>query len=146
MVVRKEQASYHLILCMVLSVDSRNTSLLSFSPLQVQPFLPQWLAQPKLVQKRIKDNLVPIEDVPGIHPRLLKKLQVNGIESFFPGTLVLVLFLSRMTYVVPAVCFCIVYVVSEVRSKIQNKTKFIKCIKVIVPVLTLPFQSLTQAE
>ncbi|NWX24958.1 DDX51 helicase, partial [Aegotheles bennettii] len=51
---------------------------------QVQPFLPQWLAQPKRVQKRIKDNLVPIGDVPGIHPRLLKKLQMNGIESFFP--------------------------------------------------------------
>ncbi|NXS65126.1 DDX51 helicase, partial [Pandion haliaetus] len=53
-------------------------------PPQVQPFLPQWLAQPKLVQKHIKDNLVPIGDVPGIHPRLLKKLQMNGIESFFP--------------------------------------------------------------
>ncbi|KFV03152.1 ATP-dependent RNA helicase DDX51, partial [Tauraco erythrolophus] len=51
---------------------------------KVQPFLPQWLAQPKLVQRRIKDNLVPIGDVPGIHPRLLKKLQMNGIESFFP--------------------------------------------------------------
>nr|XP_009931532.1 PREDICTED: ATP-dependent RNA helicase DDX51 [Opisthocomus hoazin] len=51
---------------------------------KVQPFLPRWLAQPKLVQKRIKDNLVPIGDVPGIHPRLLKKLQMNGIESFFP--------------------------------------------------------------
>ncbi|KFZ64832.1 ATP-dependent RNA helicase DDX51, partial [Antrostomus carolinensis] len=51
---------------------------------KVQPFLPQWLAQPKLVQKRIKDNLVPVTDVPGIHPRLLKKLQMNGIESFFP--------------------------------------------------------------
>ncbi|NXY20826.1 DDX51 helicase, partial [Atrichornis clamosus] len=51
---------------------------------QVQPFLPQWLAQPKRVQKRIKDNLCPIRDVPGIHPRLLKRLQMNGIESFFP--------------------------------------------------------------
>ncbi|XP_068268754.1 ATP-dependent RNA helicase DDX51 [Nyctibius grandis] len=51
---------------------------------KVQPFLPQWLAQPKLVQKRIKDNLIPIGDVPGIHPRLLKKLQMNGIETFFP--------------------------------------------------------------
>ncbi|KAM6318267.1 ATP-dependent RNA helicase DDX51 [Podargus strigoides] len=51
---------------------------------RVQPFLPQWLAQPNLVQKRIKDNLVPIGDVPGIHPRLVKKLQMNGIESFFP--------------------------------------------------------------
>ncbi|NXA53613.1 DDX51 helicase, partial [Nothocercus julius] len=53
-------------------------------PPQVQPFLPQWLAQPKLVQKRIKENLIPIRDVPGIHPKLLKKLQMNGIESFFP--------------------------------------------------------------
>ncbi|KAM9526620.1 ATP-dependent RNA helicase DDX51 isoform 1-T1 [Guaruba guarouba] len=51
---------------------------------KVQPFLPHWLAQPKLVQKCIKDNLFPIGDVPGLHPRLLKKLQVNGIESFFP--------------------------------------------------------------
>ncbi|XP_074966858.1 ATP-dependent RNA helicase DDX51 isoform X2 [Phalacrocorax aristotelis] len=51
---------------------------------KVQHFLPQWLAQPKLVQKHIKDNLVQIRDVPGIHPRLLKKLQMNGIESFFP--------------------------------------------------------------
>ncbi|XP_005054824.1 PREDICTED: ATP-dependent RNA helicase DDX51 isoform X1 [Ficedula albicollis] len=51
---------------------------------KVQPFLPQWLAQPKRVQKRIRDNLCPISDVPGIHPRLLKKLQMNGIESFFP--------------------------------------------------------------
>ncbi|XP_009074166.1 PREDICTED: ATP-dependent RNA helicase DDX51, partial [Acanthisitta chloris] len=51
---------------------------------KVQPFLPQWLAQPKRVQKRIKDNLCPIRDVPGIHPKLLRKLQMNGIESFFP--------------------------------------------------------------
>ncbi|XP_057267320.1 ATP-dependent RNA helicase DDX51 [Pezoporus wallicus] len=51
---------------------------------KVQPFLPHWLAQPKLVQKCIKDNLFPIGDIPGLHPRLLKKLQVNGIESFFP--------------------------------------------------------------
>uniref|UniRef100_A0A8C5TAA4 ATP-dependent RNA helicase n=1 Tax=Malurus cyaneus samueli TaxID=2593467 RepID=A0A8C5TAA4_9PASS len=55
-----------------------------FDAKPVQPFLPQWLAQPKRVQKRIKDNLCPITDVPGIHPRLLKKLQINGIESFFP--------------------------------------------------------------
>ncbi|XP_075754061.1 ATP-dependent RNA helicase DDX51 isoform X2 [Pelodiscus sinensis] len=51
---------------------------------KVQPILPQWLAQPKLVHKHIKDNLVPIQEVPGIHPKLLKKLQINGIESFFP--------------------------------------------------------------
>uniref|UniRef100_A0A8C8RWA7 ATP-dependent RNA helicase n=1 Tax=Pelusios castaneus TaxID=367368 RepID=A0A8C8RWA7_9SAUR len=51
---------------------------------KVQPILPQWLAQPKLVHKRIKENLIPIQDVPGIHPKLLKKLQMNGIASFFP--------------------------------------------------------------
>uniref|UniRef100_A0A8C3Q5L6 ATP-dependent RNA helicase n=1 Tax=Geospiza parvula TaxID=87175 RepID=A0A8C3Q5L6_GEOPR len=51
---------------------------------KVQPFLPQWLAEPRRVQKRIRENLCPVRDVPGIHPRLLKKLQMNGIDSFFP--------------------------------------------------------------
>ncbi|CAN8193160.1 unnamed protein product [Coccothraustes coccothraustes] len=51
---------------------------------KVQPFLPQWLAEPRRVQKRIRDNLCPVRDVPGIHPRLLRKLQMNGIGSFFP--------------------------------------------------------------
>ncbi|XP_030074746.1 ATP-dependent RNA helicase DDX51 [Microcaecilia unicolor] len=51
---------------------------------KVQRVLPQWLAQPKLVHKGIKQNLVPIQNVPGIHPRLLKKLQENNIHSFFP--------------------------------------------------------------
>nr|XP_014344699.1 PREDICTED: ATP-dependent RNA helicase DDX51 [Latimeria chalumnae] len=46
--------------------------------------LPHWLAQPKLVHKDIKQNLVLIHQVPGIHPRLLKKLEGNGIRSFFP--------------------------------------------------------------
>nr|XP_033809439.1 ATP-dependent RNA helicase DDX51 [Geotrypetes seraphini] len=51
---------------------------------KVQRVLPHWLAQPKLVHKGIKQNLVPIQNVPGIHPRLLKKLQENNIRSFFP--------------------------------------------------------------
>nr|XP_002196880.4 ATP-dependent RNA helicase DDX51 [Taeniopygia guttata] len=51
---------------------------------KVQPFLPQWLAEPKRVQKRIRDNLCPVRNMPGIHPQLLKKLQRNGIDSFFP--------------------------------------------------------------
>lgn len=72
-------------------------AIFSFPSPQVQPFLPQWLAQPKRVQKRIKDNLCPVRDVPGIHPRLLKKLQMNGIESFFPGTSIVLLFLSKGT-------------------------------------------------
>ncbi|XP_054501594.2 ATP-dependent RNA helicase DDX51 [Agelaius phoeniceus] len=51
---------------------------------KVQPFLPQWLAEPRRVQKHIRENLCPVRDVPGIHPRLLRKLQMNGIDSFFP--------------------------------------------------------------
>ncbi|XP_041344748.1 ATP-dependent RNA helicase DDX51 isoform X2 [Pyrgilauda ruficollis] len=51
---------------------------------KVQPFLPQWLAEPRRVQQRIRDNLCPVTAVPGIHPRLLRKLQMNGIHSFFP--------------------------------------------------------------
>ncbi|XP_077163730.1 ATP-dependent RNA helicase DDX51 isoform X2 [Paroedura picta] len=52
--------------------------------LKVQPYLPHWLAQPKLVQKRIKENLVPLQDIPEIHPKLKKKLQANSIECLFP--------------------------------------------------------------
>ncbi|XP_041276307.1 ATP-dependent RNA helicase DDX51 [Onychostruthus taczanowskii] len=51
---------------------------------KVQPFLPQWLAEPRRVQQRIRDNLCPVTAVPGIHPRLLRKLHMNGIHSFFP--------------------------------------------------------------
>lgn len=72
------------------------------------------------MQKRIKDNLVPVGDVPGIHPRLLKKLQVNGIESFFPGTLIVLLCLSKLTYIVPAVSCCVSCVVSEVKHEAKT--------------------------
>ncbi|XP_035291618.1 ATP-dependent RNA helicase DDX51 isoform X1 [Anguilla anguilla] len=51
---------------------------------KVQMVLPQWLAQPDVVQKDIKKNLVPVVDIPGICPRLLKKLETNGIKHFFP--------------------------------------------------------------
>ncbi|KAK1156363.1 hypothetical protein AOXY_G25321 [Acipenser oxyrinchus oxyrinchus] len=51
---------------------------------KVQRVLPQWLAQPNLVQRDIKKNLIPIGDVPGICPKLLTKLQSNGIQHFFP--------------------------------------------------------------
>ncbi|KAJ8285848.1 hypothetical protein GJAV_G00031630 [Gymnothorax javanicus] len=51
---------------------------------KVQVFLPHWLAQPDVVQRDIKKNLVPVADVPGICPRLLKKLETNGIKHFFP--------------------------------------------------------------
>ncbi|KAM4709826.1 LOW QUALITY PROTEIN: ATP-dependent RNA helicase DDX51 [Discoglossus pictus] len=51
---------------------------------KVLPVLPQWLAKPNLVQKDIRQNLVPIQDVSGLHPKILKKLEVNKVKSFFP--------------------------------------------------------------
>lgn len=56
-----------------------------FVLLQVRRVLPQWLAQPDVIQRDMKKNLIPISQVPGICPILLKKLQANGIQSFFPG-------------------------------------------------------------
>eukprot|EP00062_Callorhinchus_milii_P025072 gi/632985653/ref/XP_007909803.1/ PREDICTED: ATP-dependent RNA helicase DDX51 [Callorhinchus milii] len=54
-------------------------------PIQkVQRTLPQWLSNPMLVNRDIKQHLTPIEAVPGIHPKLLRKLQGNGIHFFFP--------------------------------------------------------------
>ncbi|XP_051828541.1 ATP-dependent RNA helicase DDX51 [Antechinus flavipes] len=51
---------------------------------KVQPFLPKWLAEPSRVQKSVKNDLIPIQDIPGIHPCLQKKLKTNGILSYFP--------------------------------------------------------------
>ncbi|XP_072271698.1 ATP-dependent RNA helicase DDX51 [Pyxicephalus adspersus] len=54
-------------------------------PIQkVMPVLPQWLTKPSLVNRDIKQNLVPIHDVSGLHPRLAKKLEANKVQSFFP--------------------------------------------------------------
>lgn len=58
---------------------------LFFAQLQVKRVLPQWLAQPDVIQRDMKNNLIPISQVPGICPILLKKLEANGIQSFFPG-------------------------------------------------------------
>uniref|UniRef100_A0A8C4T408 ATP-dependent RNA helicase n=1 Tax=Erpetoichthys calabaricus TaxID=27687 RepID=A0A8C4T408_ERPCA len=51
---------------------------------KVHRVLPHWLAQPSLVEKDIKSNLIPIEEVPGICPKLLRKLQHHGVKHFFP--------------------------------------------------------------
>ncbi|XP_069071271.1 ATP-dependent RNA helicase DDX51 isoform X2 [Pleurodeles waltl] len=51
---------------------------------KVHRVLPHWLSHPSLVQKDIKQHLVPIHEVPGIHPKMLKKLKANQIHSFFP--------------------------------------------------------------
>nr|XP_023682807.1 ATP-dependent RNA helicase DDX51 [Paramormyrops kingsleyae] len=67
--------------------DSGFTILGGFEskPVQkVQMVLPQWLAKPDMVQRDISQNLVPISEVQGICPHLLKKLDSNGIQHFFP--------------------------------------------------------------
>ncbi|XP_026538662.1 ATP-dependent RNA helicase DDX51 [Notechis scutatus] len=51
---------------------------------KVQPFVPRWFSQPQQFQRQIRENLVPLQDVPVIHPKLRKKLQANGIASLFP--------------------------------------------------------------
>lgn len=52
---------------------------------QVHRVLPQWLAQPDMIHRDIKSNLVPISDIPGLSAQLVNKLQNNGIQHFFPG-------------------------------------------------------------
>ncbi|XP_016058602.1 PREDICTED: ATP-dependent RNA helicase DDX51, partial [Miniopterus natalensis] len=51
---------------------------------KVQPFLPTWLAQPSCVRKNVTEDLVPIEDIPEVHPDLQKKLRAHGISCYFP--------------------------------------------------------------
>lgn len=51
---------------------------------KVHRVLPQWLAQPDVIHRDIKSNLVPISDVPGLCAQLVKKLQSNGIQHLFP--------------------------------------------------------------
>ncbi|XP_044232864.1 ATP-dependent RNA helicase DDX51 [Thunnus albacares] len=51
---------------------------------KVHRVLPQWLAQPDVIHRDIKGNLVPISDITGLSAQLVKKLQHNGIQHFFP--------------------------------------------------------------
>ncbi|XP_071384542.1 ATP-dependent RNA helicase DDX51 [Centroberyx affinis] len=51
---------------------------------KVHRVLPQWLAQPDVIHRDIKSNLIPISEVQGISARLVKKLENNGIQHFFP--------------------------------------------------------------
>ncbi|XP_074471800.1 ATP-dependent RNA helicase DDX51 [Sebastes fasciatus] len=54
-------------------------------PIQkVHRVLPQWLAQPDVIHRDIKSNLVPISDLSGLSALLGKKLQSNGIQHLFP--------------------------------------------------------------
>ncbi|XP_036974722.1 ATP-dependent RNA helicase DDX51 [Acanthopagrus latus] len=51
---------------------------------KVHRVLPQWLAQPDMIHRDIKSNLVPLSDIPGLSSQLVKKLQNNGIQHLFP--------------------------------------------------------------
>uniref|UniRef100_A0A665WMT8 ATP-dependent RNA helicase n=1 Tax=Echeneis naucrates TaxID=173247 RepID=A0A665WMT8_ECHNA len=51
---------------------------------KVHRVLPQWLAQPDMIQRDIKSNLVPVPDISGLCAALVKKLENNGIRHFFP--------------------------------------------------------------
>uniref|UniRef100_A0A8C9Y959 ATP-dependent RNA helicase n=1 Tax=Sander lucioperca TaxID=283035 RepID=A0A8C9Y959_SANLU len=51
---------------------------------KVHRVLPQWLAQPDVIHRDIKSNLVPISDIPELSALLVKKLQNNGIQHLFP--------------------------------------------------------------
>lgn len=51
---------------------------------KVKRVLPQWLAEPDVIHRDIKCNLVPISSASGVSTQLLKKLEANGIQHFFP--------------------------------------------------------------
>ncbi|XP_023576430.1 ATP-dependent RNA helicase DDX51, partial [Octodon degus] len=51
---------------------------------KVQPFLPVWLANPSCVKKNVTEDLVPIEDIPEVHPDLQRQLKAHGISAYFP--------------------------------------------------------------
>ncbi|XP_022453719.1 ATP-dependent RNA helicase DDX51 isoform X2 [Delphinapterus leucas] len=51
---------------------------------KVQAFLPAWLAEPSCVGKSVTEGLVPIDDIPEVHPDLRKRLRAQGISSYFP--------------------------------------------------------------
>ncbi|KAJ4929033.1 hypothetical protein JOQ06_004654 [Pogonophryne albipinna] len=51
---------------------------------KVHRVLPQWLAQPDVIHRDIKGNLVNISEIHGLSALLVKKLQNNGIQNFFP--------------------------------------------------------------
>ncbi|XP_068600650.1 ATP-dependent RNA helicase DDX51 [Brachionichthys hirsutus] len=51
---------------------------------KVHRVLPPWLAQPDVIHRDIKSNLLSVSDLPALSARLVKKLQQNGIRHLFP--------------------------------------------------------------
>ncbi|XP_066302695.1 ATP-dependent RNA helicase DDX51-like [Branchiostoma lanceolatum] len=46
--------------------------------------LPDWLADPSVIENDIQSNLVPVEDTPHVGEFLKNKLKENGVENLFP--------------------------------------------------------------
>ncbi|KAK9391407.1 ATP-dependent RNA helicase DDX51 [Crotalus adamanteus] len=72
---------------MMLTPNSRTasppSSLTVLGPCD-QKNLHKWFSQPQLFWRKIRENLVPLQDVPAIHPKMRKKLHASGIASLFP--------------------------------------------------------------
>ncbi|XP_047184413.1 ATP-dependent RNA helicase DDX51 [Scophthalmus maximus] len=51
---------------------------------KVHRVLPQWLAQPQVIHRDMKNNLVPVSEVAALCEPLVKKLQSHGIQHLFP--------------------------------------------------------------
>ncbi|XP_066227330.1 ATP-dependent RNA helicase DDX51 isoform X2 [Saccopteryx leptura] len=84
---------------------------------KVQPFLPLWLAEPSCVKKTVTEDLVPIEDIPEVHPDLQKKLRAHGISSYFPGSG------KTLAFVIPIVQALLQRAVCQVRALVVLPTK-----------------------
>ncbi|XP_010602826.1 ATP-dependent RNA helicase DDX51 [Fukomys damarensis] len=69
---------FELLLCVIAARRAGAAAL------EAQLFLPTWLAKPSCIKKNITKDLVPIEDIPEVHPDLQKQLRAHGISSYFP--------------------------------------------------------------
>ncbi|KAM6165039.1 ATP-dependent RNA helicase DDX51 isoform 2-T2 [Erethizon dorsatum] len=84
---------------------------------KVQPFLPAWLANPSCVKKNVTKDVVPIEDIPEVHPDLQKQLRAHGISTYFPGSG------KTLAFVIPVVQALLHRVVCHVRALVVLPTK-----------------------
>ncbi|XP_063502919.1 ATP-dependent RNA helicase DDX51 isoform X2 [Pongo pygmaeus] len=84
---------------------------------KVQPFLPRWLTEPSCVRKNVTEDLVPIEDIPEVHPDLQKQLRAHGISSYFPGSG------KTLAFVIPVVQALLSRVVCHIRALVVLPTK-----------------------
>ena len=52
---------------------------------QVLRVLPEWLAQPSVINEDIRKKRVELTDIEGLDEDILSSLRKNGITYFFPG-------------------------------------------------------------